>query len=48
MPKAPNTYKALNRAMGKALHRYQMIADDGVEFDAIIPAFRLSIPNVLH
>jgi tRNA 2-thiocytidine biosynthesis protein TtcA len=27
MPKVPNTYKALNRAMGKALHRYRMIAD---------------------
>ncbi len=22
-----NTYKALNRSMGKALHRYQMISD---------------------
>ena len=27
MPKASNTYKALNRAMGKALHSYEMIAD---------------------
>ena len=27
---------------------YQMIADDGTKFDATIPAFRLSIPNVLH
>ena len=27
MPKVPNTYKALNRAMGKALHRHEMIAD---------------------
>jgi len=27
LPNAPNTYKALNRAMGKALHRYQMISD---------------------
>ena len=27
MPRVPNTYKALNRAMGKALHHYQMIAD---------------------
>ena len=27
MPKLSNTYKALNRFMGKALHRYQMIAD---------------------
>ncbi len=27
---------------------YQMIANDGTEFDAPIAAFRLSIPNMLH
>ncbi len=27
---------------------YQMVADDGVRFDAPIPMFRLSVPNVLH
>ena len=27
---------------------YQMVADDGVSFDAEIPLFRLSIPNILH
>ncbi|MCG8380206.1 MAG: Co2+/Mg2+ efflux protein ApaG [Proteobacteria bacterium] len=27
---------------------YQMIADDGVEFDAAIPVFNLSTPNTLH
>jgi ApaG protein len=27
---------------------YQMIADDGVEFDAEIPAFNLSTPHTLH
>ena len=27
---------------------YQMIADDGVKFDAEIPAFALSIPRTLH
>jgi ApaG protein len=27
---------------------YQMMADDGVSFDAEIPLFRLSIPNILH
>ena len=27
MPNGRNTYKALNRAMGKALHRYQMISN---------------------
>lgn len=27
---------------------YEMIADDGVEFEASIPVFNLSFPNVLH
>jgi len=27
LPKSSNTYKKLNRAVGKALHRYQMISD---------------------
>jgi ApaG protein len=27
---------------------YQMIADDGGEFDATIPVFNLSIPHTLH
>lgn len=27
---------------------YQLVADDGVSFDAAIPLFRLSIPNILH
>ena len=27
---------------------YQMVADDGVAFDAAIPVFRLSMPNILH
>ena len=27
---------------------YQMVADDGHRFDAPIPAFRLSVPNLLH
>lgn len=27
---------------------YQMVADDGVEFDADIPPFTLSIPRTLH
>jgi ApaG protein len=27
---------------------YEMIADDGVEFEANIPIFNLSIPNALH
>ena len=27
---------------------YQMVADDGVEFEAEIPAFRLAIPTLFH
>ncbi len=27
---------------------YQMVADDGLEFDATIPIFRLSIPHVVN
>lgn len=27
---------------------YQMVADDGLTFDAPIPPFRLAIPGVLH
>ena len=27
---------------------YQMLADDGTQFEAPIDAFRLSIPNILH
>ena len=27
---------------------YQMVADDGTEFNAKIPAFTLSIPRILH
>jgi ApaG protein len=27
---------------------YQMLADDGTNFDTPIPAFTLSMPNVLH
>ncbi len=27
---------------------YEMLADDGVEFDAPIPIFNLSMPNTIH
>ena len=38
----------LETAVGSMRGSYQMIADDGVEFDAEIPAFSLSVPRVLH
>jgi ApaG protein len=34
--------------VGTMAGSYQMVADDGVSFDAEIPLFRLSIPNILH
>jgi ApaG protein len=27
---------------------YQMVSDDGLEFEAPIPEFTLSIPRILH
>lgn len=38
----------LETAVGSMRGSYQMIADDGVEFDAEVPAFTLAIPRVLH
>ena len=38
----------LETPVGNMRGSYQMMADDGVEFDAEIPAFRLAIPNILH
>jgi ApaG protein len=34
--------------VGTMTGSYHMIADDGVGFEAPIPMFRLSVPNVLH
>ncbi len=38
----------LETPVGSMRGSYQMIADDGVEFDAEIPAFTLAIPRTLH
>ena len=38
----------LTTPVGTMHGSYQMVADDGNEFDAPIPAFGLSVPNVLH
>lgn len=38
----------LETAVGSMQGSYQMIADDGVEFDAEIPPFTLAVPRVLH
>ncbi len=38
----------LETVVGGMKGSYQMLADDGVTFDAEIPAFVLSIPRTLH
>ena len=38
----------LETPLGSMKGTYHMIADDGVEFDADIPMFTLSKPNILH
>jgi ApaG protein len=38
----------LETPVGTMRGSYQMIADDGAEFDAEIPSFTLSIPRTLH
>lgn len=38
----------INTPMGEMRGSYQMIAEDGTQFDAIIPVFLLSMPRVLH
>jgi ApaG protein len=39
---------AIATPVGTMRGTYQMIADDGLQFDAAIPEFTLSIPRVLH
>jgi ApaG protein len=38
----------MNTPVGTMQGSYQMVADDGKKFDAEIPSFTLSVPNVLH
>ncbi|HXH03743.1 MAG TPA: Co2+/Mg2+ efflux protein ApaG [Candidatus Competibacteraceae bacterium] len=38
----------LETPVGAMRGSYQMLADDGVRFEAQIPAFGLSVPRVLH
>ncbi len=39
---------AIETPVGTMGGSYQMVADDGTEFEAEIPAFTLSIPGTLH
>jgi ApaG protein len=38
----------INTPMGEMHGTYQMVAEDGTQFDAVIPVFLLSMPRVLH
>jgi len=38
----------VNTPLGEMRGTYQMVAEDGMQFDAIIPAFSLSMPRILH
>src|ERR1700704_2876542 len=39
---------AIATPVGTRRGSYQMVAEDGVQFDATIPEFSLSMPRVLH
>ncbi|MDP2640364.1 MAG: Co2+/Mg2+ efflux protein ApaG [Betaproteobacteria bacterium] len=39
---------ALATSVGTMSGSYQMVAEDGTQFDAPIPEFTLSVPRVLH
>ena len=39
---------AIDTPVGTMRGSYQMVAEDGTRFDAVIPEFTLSIPRVLH
>ena len=38
----------LSTQVGTMSGSYQMVAEDGAEFEALIPQFVLSVPRVLH
>lgn len=38
----------LSTPMGEMHGTYQMVADDGTQFDVVIPPFTLNMPRVLH
>lgn len=51
LPGASHQYSSasvLETPVGCMQGSYEMIADDGVEFEANIPIFNLSLPNALH
>jgi ApaG protein len=38
----------LNSPMGEMHGTYQMVADDGSQFEAVVQSFALNMPRVLH
>ena len=38
----------MSTPVGAMRGSYQMVTDEGIQFDADIPSFTLSIPNILH
>jgi ApaG protein len=38
----------LDTPVGSMQGSYQMVTDDGLAFDAVIPAFTLALPHTLH
>ncbi|WP_437880208.1 Co2+/Mg2+ efflux protein ApaG [Pseudomonas sp. LRF_L74] len=50
-PGASHTYSSgtvMATQVGSMYGSYQMIADDGIHFDATVAPFRLAVPGVLH
>jgi len=43
-----SSYAVLETPVGAMQGSYQMLADDGVRFDAPIAPFRLAMPALLH
>jgi ApaG protein len=39
---------AISTPVGSMKGSYQMVAEDGLRFDAPIPEFILSVPRILH
>ncbi len=39
---------SLETSVGTMRGTYQMVAEDGTKFDAIVPEFTLSVPRILH
>ena len=43
-----SSYCPLNTPVGTMQGSYQMVTEDGENFEAVIPPFRLAVPGMLH